>query len=65
MKRVSFLFLLAILPLMASAYDAQIDGIYYNLNTETKRAKVTYGNTNFTVNGTDIQEVINIIVEGE
>ena len=65
MKRVSFLFLLAILPLMASAYDAQIDGIYCNLNTETKRAKVTYGNTNFTVNGTDIQEVINIIVEGE
>ena len=50
---------------MASAYDAQIDGIYCNLNTETKRAKVTYGNTNFTVNGIDIQKVINIIVEGE
>lgn len=41
-----FLFLLALLPLLASAYDAQVDGIYYILNANTKEATVTfYGRT--------------------
>ena len=42
MKKLSSLFLLALLPLMASAYDAEVDGIYYNLNASTKQATVTY-----------------------
>ncbi len=62
MKKLSTLFLLALLPLMASAYDAEVDGIYYNLNTDTKEAVVTSSNNNkytgnvtipenFTING--------------
>lgn len=38
-------FLLALLflvPCLAHAYDAYIDGIYYNLNTAAKTAEVTY-----------------------
>jgi hypothetical protein len=41
MKKLTLLFLLALLPMMASAYDAQINGIYYNFNSETKQATVT------------------------
>ena len=38
----SFLFLLTfLLPIVASAYDAYIDGIYYNIDTTTKTAEVT------------------------
>ena len=48
MKKISSLFLLALLPLMASAYDAEIDGIYYNLNASTKQATVTYGSSKYT-----------------
>ena len=45
MKKI--LLLLALLPLMASAYDAQIDGIYYNLITKAKQAEVTCLSTDF------------------
>lgn len=31
-------------PMMAMAYDAEIDGIYYNLVTKAKTAEVTYSN---------------------
>ena len=31
-----------LLPLVASAYNAYIDGIYYNLNKTEKTAEVTY-----------------------
>ena len=31
------------LPIIASAYDCQVDGIYYNLNSEEKTAEVTNG----------------------
>ena len=34
--------------LTASAYDAQIDGIYYNLVTKAKQAEVTYGDSEYT-----------------
>lgn len=33
--------ILMLLPMAASAYDAQIDGIYYNLDKENKTAEVT------------------------
>ena len=31
-----------LLPMMAEAYDAKIDGIYYNFNKDAKTATVTY-----------------------
>ena len=40
MKKALFLFLAAILPMVASAYDAQIDGIFYNFHGRT--AEVTW-----------------------
>ncbi len=43
MKKKLLLFLLVFMPSLASAYDAYIDGIYYNLNYVTKEAEVTYG----------------------
>jgi len=42
MKRILLPLFMMLLPLMASAYDAEVDGIYYNLNTEAKTAEVTY-----------------------
>ena len=40
-KRLFFTFLLLLTNLMASAYDCQVDGIYYNLDTSGKTAEVT------------------------
>ena len=40
-KLLSTLFFMLV-PVLANAYDAQIDGIYYNFNTESKTAEVTY-----------------------
>ena len=42
MKKYLTLLLLSLLPLAASAYDAKIDGIYYNLNKSANTASVTY-----------------------
>jgi len=42
MKKLLFLLLAVLLPAMAGAYDAQIDGIYYNFDTNAKTATVTY-----------------------
>ena len=41
MKKSFLLLLLTLLPMLASAYNAAINGIYYNLNHETKEAEVT------------------------
>ena len=41
MRRNLLLLLTALLPLAASAYDAEIDGIYYNFISEDE-ATVTY-----------------------
>ncbi len=41
MKRVSLLFMSMLLPILASAYDVKVNGIYYNLNASTKTATVT------------------------
>ena len=45
MKQTIFSFLLALLPLVASADAVEIDGIYYNLVSKLKTAEVT-GNPN-------------------
>ena len=42
MKKLFLSMLLLALPLLASAYDCQVDGIYYNLKSSTKEAEVTY-----------------------
>lgn len=42
MKRRLLIILFFLLPVIASAYDAKIDGIYYNLNAEEKTAEVTF-----------------------
>lgn len=47
MKKV-LLLLTLLSTLTASAYDAEIDGIYYNLINKVKQAKVTSGDTKYT-----------------
>ena len=42
MKKLFSLLLAIILPAVAGAYDAEIDGIYYNFDTTAKTATVTY-----------------------
>ena len=43
MKKKAILFVILLLStLTASAYDAKINGIYYNFDTSTKQAEVTY-----------------------
>lgn len=45
MKQRTILFILMLLPVMASAYDAKIGGIYYNLNRTAKTAEVTHNDS--------------------
>ena len=42
MKKILLSILLLILPMLASAYDCQVDGIYYNLIPKGNVAEVTY-----------------------
>jgi len=51
MKKLTTLFLLALLPLMASA-QTLINGIYYDLNANTKEATVVSGSTKYKGNVT-------------
>lgn len=51
MKKSIFSLLLALLPLLASAYDAKVDGIYYNFNSTDKTAEVTYYTDEFSPYG--------------
>ena len=44
MKKLFLSTLLLALPLLANAFDCQLDGIYYNLNSEEKTAEVASGN---------------------
>ena len=46
-KKLSLLFTLMLSTLMASAYDAEVDGMYYNL-IAAKQAEVTSGDTEYT-----------------
>ena len=39
--------MLACLPVMASAYDAEVNGIYYNLIVKAKQAEVTSGESKY------------------
>ena len=55
MKKITTLLLLALLPLMASAYDVEVDGIYYNLIKKARLAWVTSGDVQYSGN-VDIPE---------
>ena len=43
MKKIAFTIITLFLPFVLSKAFVQIDGIYYNLNTQIKTAEVTYG----------------------
>ena len=58
----NLLLLFAFLPMAVSAYDVEIDGIYYNLNKENRTARVTSGDKKY--NG-DIIIPSNIIHNGD
>ena len=47
MRKLLLLCLLTILPVAASAYDAEINGIYYNLNRDAMTAEVTSGDNQY------------------
>ena len=42
MKKLFLSMILLALPLLVSAYEVEVDGIYYNLNRYDKTAEVTY-----------------------
>ena len=44
MKKILSFFLLMLMPMIAEAYEAKIDGIYYDFNKDAKTATVTYEN---------------------
>ena len=48
MKKIFLFLFLAFFSILANAYDAFIDGIYYNLNTGTQVAEVCSGDNNYT-----------------
>ena len=48
MKQLFIFIFYTLLPLTAGAYDAYIDGIYYNLNKTNKTASVTNSNYKYT-----------------
>ena len=48
MKKQLLLFILMLLPLVASADAVEIDGIYYNLVSKVKQTEVT--DVNITIN---------------
>lgn len=52
MKRIAFFILVALLPVLASAYDAEIDGIYYNLSGD--EAEVTYRDYSYNAYSGDV-----------
>ena len=47
MKKILLSTLLLVLPMLASAYDCQVDGIYYNLIPKGNLAEVTSGDTKY------------------
>ena len=64
MKKILFLLLTALLPAVAGAYDAKIDGIYYNFNKDAKTATVTYyynGSSNQNAYSVSVKRFVEII----
>ena len=53
MRKLSLLILMMLLPMLASADAVEIDGIYYELDAETKRAAVVPGNWHLWIEDVD------------
>ena len=58
MKKIYFLFLMTLLPLLASAETAEINGIYYNLVKKAKTAEVTRNPNTSTYSGSYSGKVV-------
>ena len=58
MKKICLLLSLMLLPLVGSAQSVEIDGIYYNLNSENKTAEVTSKTPQYTGDIVIPEEVI-------
>jgi len=58
MKKICLLLSLMLLPLVGSAQSVEIDGIYYNLNSENKTAEVTSKTPKYTGDIVIPEEVI-------
>ena len=56
MKKQLFLLVFMLLPLAVSAEKVEIDGIFYNLNTNAQTAEVTYGSQAYVGDVTSIGE---------
>ncbi len=54
MKRILLSLFVVLSSCNAWAYDAYIDGIYYNLNSSTKTATVTYKTTSYNSYSDDV-----------
>ena len=62
MKKIFFVFITLLLGLHSAwGHDVEVDGIFYNLNTQDKTAEVTYGSSPYS-GGIVIPE--KIIVDG-
>ena len=57
MKKIYLLFLLTLLPFLASADPVEIDGIYYNLDSKAKTAEVTENPNKYSGN-IDIPKIV-------
>jgi len=65
MKKTILSTLLILFPFLASAYDVEIDGIYYNLVKKAHVAEVTYKNTSYNSYSGNIIIPETILYEGE
>lgn len=59
MKKFLLLFVMTLAPIVVSAYDVEVDGIYYNLITKAMQAEVTKGENRYT-GIVKIPETINV-----
>ncbi len=60
MKKQLFFIMMVIIPIVSRAYDAMINGYYYNLNSEEKTAVLTYYHQNYSDNAHAYTGIINI-----
>ena len=65
MKKPVLLFMMVLLPMVASAYDAEIDGLYYKFNTEAKTATVTYKSYGISYNITTANIPASVVYNGD
>jgi len=65
MKKQLFLLVMFLLPIVAMAYNTQIDGIYYTINKSTMTASVTYGSSSYGSYSGDVTIPTSIYYQGK